>query len=268
MNYSETKPHGYSENFVKLYWELSYSHTEIYGGPEPVLPDGCVEIIFDFRDRFVTYLSGDVTQIQPRSIVAGQLTSRLMIGPSGETDIFGVRLRSESAFSLLGVSMAEIRDQIVDLHDVLGAIENELFEKLAAANGFDGRIAVFEKYLFALNARPASAELTECVTILRSTKGAKQIAHCAAHLRWSERRLERTFNEQIGLSPKLFARILRFQSLLARAAKDKSALLDHAFAAGYYDQSHMIRDFRNFAGVTPMEYFGRDLMLSGLFVDT
>ncbi len=268
MNYSETKPRGLSARFVKLYWELSYNPTEIAGGPEPVLPDGCVEIIFDFRDRFVTYLSADVTQIQPRSIVAGQLTSRLMIGPSGETDIFGVRLRSESAFSLLGISMAEIRDQVIDLHDVLGPVEDELFEKLAAANGFDGRIAVFEKYLFALKARPVSAELTECVSILRLTNGAKQIAHCAAHLRWSERRLERTFNEQVGLSPKLFARIIRFQSFLANAEKGDLNLLDNAFAAGYYDQSHMIRDFRNFAGVTPMEYFGRDLMLSGLFVDT
>ena len=266
MHYSETKPHGFSEHFVKLYWELSYSLNEM-SGPEPVLPNGCVEIIFDFRDRFVTYHSVDVAEIQPRSIVAGQLTSRLVIGPSGETDMFGVRLRSESAFSLLGISMVEIRDQIVDLHDVIGAVENELFEMLAAANGFNERIAVFEKYLLSVNARQVSAELSNCVSILRSTNGAKQIALCAADLRWSERRLERAFNEQIGLSPKLFARIIRFQSLLASADKDNSVLLDHVFAAGYYDQSHMIRDFRTFAGVTPMEYFGSDLMLSGLFVD-
>ncbi len=266
MHYSETKPHGFSEHFVKLYWELAYRRNEM-SGPEPVLPNGCVEIIFDFRERFMTYRSGALAEIQPRSIVAGQLTSRLMIGPSGETDMFGVRLRYESAFSLLGISMFEIRDQIVDLHDVIGAVENELFEKLAAAVGLDERVAIFEKYLFALNTRPVSTELAACVSVLRSTNGAKQIAHCAANLRWSERRLERTFNEQIGLSPKLFARIIRFQSLLANAAKDRSSLLDHTFAAGYYDQSHMIRDFRNFAGVTPMEYFGRDLMLSGLFVD-
>ncbi|MBP6004622.1 MAG: AraC family transcriptional regulator [Pyrinomonadaceae bacterium] len=266
MQYSETKPHGFSEHFVKLYWELAYSRNEM-SGPEPVLPNGCVEIIFDFRDRFMTYHSGAVAEIQPRSIVAGQLTTRLMIGPSGETDMFGVRLRYESAFSLLGISMIEIRDQIVDLHDVLGSVENELFEKLAAANGLNERISIFEKYLFTLNARPVCAELSECVSILRSTSGAKQIAHCAANLRWSERRLERTFNEQIGLSPKLFARIIRFQSLLASAEKDRPSLLDHAIAVGYYDQSHMIRDFRSFAGVTPMEYFGRDLILSGLFVD-
>ncbi|MBP7415492.1 MAG: AraC family transcriptional regulator [Pyrinomonadaceae bacterium] len=266
MHYSEAKPHGFSEHFVKLYWELSYSQSEM-SGPEPVLPNGCVEIIFDFRDRFVTYHLGDVAEIQPRSIVAGQLTSSLVIGPSGETDMFGVRLHSESAFSLLGISMFEIRDQIVDLHDVIGSIEDELFEKLAAVNGFNERIAVFEQYLFTLKVRPVVTELTECVSILRSTNGAKQIAHCAADLRWSERRLERTFNEQIGLSPKLFARIIRFQTLLANADKNNLTLLDNAFAAGYYDQSHMIRDFRNFAGVTPMEYFGRDLMLSGLFVD-
>ncbi len=266
MHYSETKPYGFSEHFVKLYWELSYSQSEM-SGPEPVLPDGCVEIIFDFRDRFLTYHPVNGAEIQPRSIVAGQLTSRLVIGPSGETDMFGVRLRSESAFSLLGISMFELRDQIVDLRDVIGAAESELFEKLAVADGFNERIAVFEKYLLTLNVRSVNAELTQCVAVLRSTNGARQIAHCAADLQWSERRLERAFNDHVGLSPKLFARIIRFQSLLANADKDSPALLDHAFAAGYYDQSHMIRDFRNFAGVTPMEYFGRDLMLSGLFVD-
>ena len=268
MNYSETKPHGLSARFVKLYWQLSYGKNEMSVGPEPVLPDGCVEIIFDFRDRFVTYLAAGATEVQPRSIIAGQLTSRLMIGPGGDTDIFGVRLRSESAFSLLGISMVEIRDQVVDLRDVLGAVEGELFEKLAAVEGLAERIEIFEKYLLTLNTRPVSTELSECVSILRTTNGSKAISHCATDLRWSERRLERNFNEQIGLSPKLFARILRFQSLLAMADKDNLSLLDQAFAAGYYDQSHMIRDFRNFAGVTPMEYFGRDLMLSRLFLDS
>lgn len=268
MIYSESKPQGRGSQFVKLYWELSYERAEMSGGPEPVLPDGCVEIIFDFRDRFATYLTNFVVEVQPRSVVAGQLTSRLMIGPTGDTDMFGVRLHSEAAFPLLGISMAEIRDQIVDLRDVLGKVESELFEKLAAAENFKARIEVFEKYLIALNIRPVSSELSECVSILRSSVGSKPIAGCAAQVNWSERRLERAFYEQIGLSPKLFARIIRFQTFLASTGNENSKLLDSAIAAGYHDQSHMIKDFRHFAGVTPTQYFGRELMLSGLFVNT
>lgn len=268
MNYTEVKPFGIAAGIVRLYWQLSYEKEEMSGGPEPVLPDGCVEIIFDFRDRFLTYIGDEVTVEQPRSIVAGQMTSRLLIGPTGCTDMFGVRLRSEAAFSLLGISMAEIRDQIVDLSEIIGIVENELFEKLAAVGNFQSRIEIFEKYLATAILRPLSVELEACVSTLRRSNGSKAISRCAFDLGWSERRLERTFKEKIGLSPKVFAKIIRFQAFLAEAGSGNSSLLDSALYAGYHDQSHMIKDFHQFACVPPTQYFGRELMLTGLFVNS
>lgn len=268
MKYSESEPRGCAALVVKSYWELSYDRDEMSGEPEPVLPDGCVEIIFDFCDRFVTYHANDFTTVQPRSIVAGQLSSRLLIGPSGNTDIFGVRLRPEAGFALLGISMAEIRDQIVDLRNIFGSREGELFEKLAASADFNARIMIFEDFLTACGELRVNVEMRSCISAQRSASGSMSIGDCAAYLNWSERRLERAFNEQIGLSPKLFARIIRFQTFLDAIGSSDSTLLDGALTAGYYDQAHMIKDFRNFAGVTPTEYFGRDLMFSGHFLNT
>ena len=268
MKYSESTPIGKSLFVVKKYWELSYGRDEMSGEPEPVLPDGCVEIIFDFRDRFLTYYADGFTEVQPRSIVAGQLTSRFLIGPSGDTDIFGVRLRPEAGFALLGFSMAEIRDQIVDLRDIIGSREGELFEKLAAAADFSARIMIFEDFLTACGEMSVNVEMRSCIAAQRFASGSMSIGDCAAYLDWSERRLERAFNEQIGLSPKLFARIVRFQTFIEAIGSNDSSLLDGALKAGYYDQAHMIKDFRNFACVTPTEYFGSDLMFSGHFLNT
>lgn len=267
MNYAESIPRGRVASVVKSYWQLAYGRDEM-SLPEPVLPDGSVEIIFDFRDRFITYYANGVKEVQPRSIVAGQLTSRLLIGPSGDTEVFGVRLRPESAFSLLGISMSEIRDQVVDLRNVFGSRESELFERLGAAADFSARIIIFEDFLSACGDVGVSEEMRSCIAAQRSATGSMSIGDCAAYLGWSERRLERAFDEQIGLSPKLFARIIRFQSFLNAIGSSNLTLLDGALKAGYYDQAHMIKDFRKFAGVTPTEYFGRDLSFSGNFLNT
>ena len=83
MNYCEAKPTGVAADLIRLYWEVSYGKVDLVDEAEPIFPDGCVEIIFDFRDRFQTFMDSGDKLIQPRSIVAGQITSRILIGPTG-----------------------------------------------------------------------------------------------------------------------------------------------------------------------------------------
>jgi AraC-like DNA-binding protein len=269
MHYREEKPLARVSLYVKLYWEMAHSREEIVAGPEPVLPDGCVEIVFDLRDKFLTYSSDNTTIEQPRSMVAGQLTSRIMIGPSGDTEMFGIRLQPHAAFSILGIAMNEIRDRIVDLADVMTAgFESTIFDRLSTATSFEERIAIFEAMFINREKARADRELTECLTLMIGSDGAVLVSACAERLGWSERRLERAFQEQIGMGPKIYSRIIRFKSFLNAVESGRPSLLDRALAAGYHDQSHMIRDFRHFAGMTPTEYFGRELVfgdrLSGL----
>lgn len=269
MHYRETRPLAPASANVKLYWEMSHSRDEIVAGPEPVLPDGCVEIVFDLKDKFLTYSADNTTIEQPRSIVAGQLTSRIMIGPSGDTEMFGIRLQPNAAFSILGIPMYEIRDRIVDLADVMTVeFESTIFDRLSTATSFEERIVIFESMFIHHEKALADRELTECLTLMIGSDGAVPVSKCAERLGWSERRLERIFLEQVGVGPKLYSRIVRFKSFLNAVESGRPSLPDRALAAGYHDQSHMIRDFRHFAGTTPTEYFGRELVfgdrLSGL----
>lgn len=269
MRYREEKPSTRSSAYVKLYWEMAHNRDEIVAGPEPVLPDGCVEIVFDLKDRFLTYSNDNTTIEQPRSMVAGQLTSRILIGPSGDTEMFGIRLQPHAAFSILGIAMNEIRDRIVDLVDVTTAgVESTIFDRLSAASSFEERISIFEAVFIPLESVFTDSQLAECLTLIIGSDGAVQVSKCAERLGWSERRLERVFQEQIGIGPKLYSRIIRFKSFLSAVESGRPSLLDRALAAGYHDQSHMIRDFRHFSGMTPTEYFGRALVfgdrLSGL----
>jgi AraC-like DNA-binding protein len=269
MHYREIKPLAGGSAYVKVYWEMAHSRDEIVAGPEPVLPDGCVEMVFDLKDKFLTYSADNTTVEQPRTMVAGQLTSRILIGPSGDTEMFGVRLHPHAAFSILGIAMNEIRDRIVDLADVMTAgFESTIFDRLSAAKSFEERIAIFETAFIHRENVSARGELTECLRLMIVSDGAFQVSKCANRLGWSERRLERVFQEQIGMGPKLYSRIIRFKSFLNAVESRRASLLDRALAVGYHDQSHMIRDFRHFAGMTPTEFFGRELVfgdrLSGL----
>lgn len=265
MHYLEERPIGRPSAYVKLYWEMAHGRDEIIAGPEPVLPDGCVEIIFDLKDRFLTYRSDNTTVNQPRSIVAGQLTSRIMIGPSGDTEMFGIRLRPEAAFPLLGVAMHELCDRLVDFADIDHGIETQMFERIAAANSFTERIAIFEEIFIDSGSGGIDREMSECISMMIGSDGRMPVSFCAEKLGWSERRLERSFREQIGMRPKLYSRIIRFKSFLAAVESGTPLLLDQALVAGYHDQSHMIRDFKSFTAMTPTEYFGRELTFGDLF---
>jgi AraC-type DNA-binding domain-containing proteins len=248
---------------------MRHGRDEVVHGGEPVLPDGCVEIVFDLKDRFLSYADDATISIQPRSMVAGQLTSRIMIGPSGDTEMFGIRLQPHAAFSILGVAMSEIRDRIVDLADVVSSgVESTMFDRMSAAKSFEDRIDIIESAIISRESVFANRDLAECVMMMMNSDGTGQVSNCARRLGWSERRLERVFHEQIGMRPKLYSRIIRFKAFLAAAESGEPSLLDRALSVGYHDQSHMIRDFRHFAGMTPTEYFGRELVfgdrLSGL----
>jgi AraC-like DNA-binding protein len=162
--------------------------------------------------------------------------------------------------------MLQMRDRMIDLRDVIGPRESRVFERLAEAGDLYSRIAIFEQEFLGSDLAFVEPELERFIAKMRREFEVVPIGHLAAELAWSERRLERVFAEKIGLRPKLYSRILRFQRFLDTAGKGNANLLERALNAGFYDQSHLIKEFRTFTGGTPTEYFGRDLLLTDLFV--
>lgn len=257
MEYSQHQPSERAAFFISDYWSLSFS-SESGVPPDPILPDGRIEMIFDLKDRFYSYFSDKARVEQPRTIVAGQLSSSILIGPSGDTDLFGVRFHPYGAYRFLRVSMHELTDTIVDTADVLGNDESFLFDMIASASSVGARAAVFEKYFFdRIGNGPSSDMPTAAITtLIENSDGSIPIDELSRSTGWSTRKLERLFLEQIGISPKLFSRVSRFRSFLKAVETDRKVpILDAVFNAGYYDQSHMTKDFRQFAGCSLMEYF-------------
>jgi AraC-like DNA-binding protein len=166
------------------------------------------------------------------------------------------------AFAFLGVPPGELAGTVLDLEDVLGRSGTLLVERLHEAPGWEARFELLERTILerAEACRPATPDVAWAWRRLRETDGRLPIGELARELRCSRRHLSGRFREQVGLPPKTFARLLRFDRAARRLREDGAPrLAEIAFECGYSDQAHFNRDFREFAGWTPTELRGRVL---------
>ena len=101
MQYRESPASARLLGHIKHFWSLEHSaQPEVE--PEPVMPDGCIEIVFNFSDRFRRLYGDGVSATQPRTIIAGQMSRGIVIAPSGAVDLFGIRFHPAGFFGLFG----------------------------------------------------------------------------------------------------------------------------------------------------------------------
>ncbi len=267
MEYLESPPSPSFRNVIRHYWSLEQSAAEAGEMREPVLPDGCPEIVFNLEDRFRKFTGDSDFELQPQTLIAGQMTSRIVIGPSGRVKLFGVRFEPFGAFAIFRMPVAEFTNRIERLDSVLQHGVSAMADRLAEAESFNRRIGIFESEFLRhidLDLIPES-RFRAAARILNSCRE-RRISAVASELGWSERKLERDFLKYVGLTPKMFARVSRFSAIVrALETTGPGQLLDHAHEFGYYDQSHMINEFRGFAADSPTAFYDRSHRLSELF---
>lgn len=171
-----------------------------------------------------------------------------------------VFLRPLGAYTLLGMPVSELSGQVVDLAEVLGAPGARLVEQLRSEPTWRGRFGVVDRLLLRrLETGPQpSAEVGRAWQRLVVSGGSVPIRRVAEEVGWSHKHLITRFRQQVGLSPKTAARLVRFDRVL-RAVRTPEPLGWERIAAesGYADQPHLIREFRVFTGGTPTEFLAQ-----------
>jgi AraC-like DNA-binding protein len=171
-----------------------------------------------------------------------------------------VDLTPPAARTLLGLPLRELTNRVVALEDVLGASARRLVERLYEQPSWGARFELLDRELGRRleAARGAPTAVVAAWARLRETHGQAEIGALANELGYSRRRLSSRFADELGLPPKTFARVLRFERAVARLGRDDGArFAEIAQECGYYDQAHLNRDFREFAGTSPTSYLGR-----------
>jgi AraC-like DNA-binding protein len=171
---------------------------------------------------------------------------------------------------IIDIPMDILVDRVVPLDALLGRTARELGDALGSARNAEGRADILDGALVAsLSQAPALDPRQEHALALLRTQPGRDIARIAEDVGWSRKHLAARVRDAVGVGPRSFRRLLRFQTLTGavgacRTRPDWAAL---ALDAGYYDQSHMIREFREFSGLLPSEYLARTLPEGGGLIE-
>jgi AraC-like DNA-binding protein len=213
------------------------------------VPSGEVHVIVSFGPK--------VRAPAPvQSFVAAPHTEHTIVDFDAEQHGIEIRLTPIGAHMLLGIPMHELADRVTEIEEVLGRHGAELPERLWDAGTWPRRFALLDRLLARrlADARTPAAGVEHVWSRLVETHGAAPVEALAGEAGWSRRHLLARFREHTGLPPKVFARILRFQRAAALMADPAGpSLCEIALDCGYYDQAHLNRDFRAFAGRTPTD---------------
>lgn len=270
MIYQTFEPSQELRTLVKCYWTLE-SPKEENPQRQTIVPDGCMEMIFHYGDLYKQYIENGNSIVQPRCFVIGQLSQPLQIEPTGETGIFSVRFHPEGFLPFATIPIKEMENSAVSLEILYGKYGQEIEQKILNTNSTSEKMNLIEAFL--LN-RLANTEAIDCIikstieTIL-TANGQFTVDELSEQNNINRRQLERKFSSTVGLSPKQLSKTIRLQATLKILLNKKfTSLTALAYEGEYYDQAHFIKDFKEFTGLTPKEFYGDNLTMSSLFYGT
>ncbi len=180
----------------------------------------------------------------------------------GHYAFFEINFRPSGFNKIFRLPSGEITNRIIHAEDIFGAGVKRLFEQLCGAKGLEEMVALAEAYLLGYFKKQKSVEPNDPITAISNriltNSGAIRVENLAYDANMSFRNFERHFSERVGLSPKLFCSISRFNHALAlKLTHPEMDWTSIAYNCGYFDQMHMIKDFKRFSGNTPSHFLNQ-----------
>ena len=252
MTYLEFAPSLPLRGIVDRIWFLEAPGEAL--GADPIPPDGHTEIIVHAGVPFLELTGGGSPRAQDRVLLAGQTTRAVDVRPGGYARMVGARLRPDGARRLFPLPQRELTDGIHALGQIDRRLARRLADDVADRPSPAAMAAALDAALVAaLPAHAAASPASAAVSLALARRGLVRVDDLAAHAGVGARQLERLFQSEVGLSPKMLLRVTRFQQVLRALREGTSHSRWAAVAAdcGFYDQSHFIRDFKSFVGMAP-----------------
>ena len=188
--------------------------------------------------------------------VGPQTFARVNLILSGVTDVFTVTFEQTGLYALFGIPMPEFTNSGISAEYLFGSrAASELHERLAGAKDFSDRARIMDQTLLARLPERSIDLAAVAATRLRRSAGRVSMNALAAKAGVTERHLRRLFHERVGMAPKTYARIMRFEAAMkARAATPGASWTEIAHQGGWFDQAHLDKDFMALTGFTPTEF--------------
>ncbi len=269
MEYNTYDPSPDLASFIKCFWSLKVPQ-EASGTKQQILPDGCLEMIFNLGDDIKRYTDSDDFIIQPASFVMGQLTKPFFIEPTGDVDTFAARFYPGGFGHFVKIPLQDLSNKETEFSGMFDPNKaKDLVENIRESRNIADRISIVEEFLLSIIDKNIDSNelINATIDTILSTKGTLGIEEIIGSSKSKRRQLERKFSSMVGLSPKQLCRIIRLQSSLQLMLKnDGMDLTQIGNESQYFDQSHFIKDFRDFTGISPRKFYADEkFTLSSIF---
>jgi AraC-like DNA-binding protein len=260
--YQEYTPNDSLTPFVKSYWTISAGGRFQGIANHGVVPGGHTDIVFNLGQQILHQETGKIF-VQSRSgFLVGPIDSFRLFRANGQFEFLGIRFHPGKVPVSSAVPLNHARNRAVPLSTL--ASSSESIRRIQNVNDLLGRISTIreridcvEEFLMTVCStwKEPDPVVSCAIQLIEQSRGRIPIAVLASSLEITERQLERKFAQHVGLSPKAFCRVIRFARAKSLISKMPGFADVHvAYACGYSDQTHLIREFKLFTGQTPSCY--------------
>lgn len=243
----------YISSIRMFHTEVGWSANDI----RTVVPQGRLKLITPLKGSMRSRVDRQSVEHPEACIMVIGAMERPVVISSGPITSLSVEFRPGMAYRFLGVSMKELLNAMHPLSAVLGCIGEELQQQIEETPLIEDNIRLIQRFLaqrlhILANGDPL---IDAAVSLIQSARGSLPVKTVCQELGYSKQYLERKFREQVGLSPKMFSRILRFQSVYDHWMMQSASKISwQEYSELYYDQAHFVREFKQFTGFSPLEY--------------
>ncbi|UTW64722.1 helix-turn-helix transcriptional regulator [bacterium SCSIO 12741] len=227
-----------------------------------------MKLIFHYGDLYRHHPQIGSSFLLPRCFLIGQLTGPYVVEPTGTTGIFMVRFHPNGFLPFTTIPIHEMENTAVPLENLFGEKGREMGIQIIEAANQQERIERIEAFLLGRLSEVKTQDriVNSTLDILATANGQLSINDLSEQANQSRRVLARKYSTSVGLSPKQLSKIIRLQSSLKSLLKTQNSKLTRvAHEHEYFDQAHFIKDFKEFTGLTPKEFYGDHFKMSLIF---
>lgn len=261
------KPGPFLAPFINYYFLFEQTKTAGDLSFQRVTPDGCFELNFNLCAPLERKESDGRVFEQNDFYVVGRHYRNYLVNHSEHARMFGIRFYPGGLRPFIRSSSSDIVDQFVTQEEIFGSKIKLLHDRVLNSATMDEKIQRVEDFFQQLYlSRNEDLLVTDAVRKIANSRGNIDLDRLSSSYNLSSRRIQQRFNNSIGVSPKMFSRLIKFRFSLKRLhfLRPGEKLTQLAYECGYYDQAHFIHDFKSFAGVSPQKYLVENHVLNRL----
>lgn len=260
MYYKKYHPPDAFNDLIQFFWEYKNDFTTDNAYHQPIEASIFPKLAFQYTGEMGIKLNSGKPGKLFRSGIQAQTDTFSSIFTSQSIGIFGIYFNPIAIPVLFGIPAVEITNHNIEISDLLGSEGKNLEERIMLSNSTKERLRIVIEFLFKrLRSLTVEEKLIQhTINAVYDNNGLINSNQLSDYLYLSPKQVERKFYKFTGFSPKQFSKIVRFESSISAIFRGHTTLTSLACDLGYYDQSHFIKNFKEFTGLTPKDYFSNE----------